>query len=271
MVLNYSDFSPEGNVVDIRSVGRTDRSVPYHHPKGDGFIFEYVISGEECIESPDILINAGIGDLVVIRPEEECVIYRKSRDLSAFSFHISGFMFEAVADVLNIDNVYLAASSFDLFDVFLKLHSMYDRYRAGDGSAGKSLCEAAFSFLLDISSHKSEGHKRDERPTPMSIRNYLDLCICGEVDLDTVGKRFGVTGVHIIRIFRSEFDDTPMQYLKLRRLDKAAELLVSSELSIKDISYLLCFSSTQHFTNLFRDRFGVSPGKYRNTNRKTGV
>jgi len=273
MILNYSDFSPKGNgkIVNINSVGQIDRAVPYHHQKGDGFIFEYVISGEECVESPDILLNAGIGDFIVVRPEEECVIYRKSRDLSAFSLHISGFVLEAIADVLNIDNTYLAPAAFDLLDSFLKITSLYDKYNAGSGVSGKQICEIAVSFLLDIAAHKSEVHIRDQRPTPLGIKNYLDLCICGDVDLEAVGKRFGVTGVHIIRIFRSEFDFTPMQYLKLRRLDKAAELLLESDLSIKDISSLLCFSSTQHFTNLFKEHFGSSPGKFRSLNKKTTV
>ena len=273
MVLNYSDFSPgdSGKITYIHSVGQLDRAVPCHHPKGDGFIFEYVVSGEECIESPDVLVNAGIGDFVVIRPEEECVIYRNGPDLSVFSVHISGFLLEAVADVLNIDNVYRVPSAFDMLDVFLKLKLLYEKYAAGDGSAGKTICETVISFLLDVAAYRSKEHDAETHPTAKGIRDYLDLCICGEVDLEAIGSRFGVTGMHIIRIFRSEYDETPMQYLKLRRLEKAAELLTESRLSIKEISTLLCFSSTQHFTNLFRDHFGSSPGKFRSSGKKRRI
>ena len=100
-----------------------------------------------------------------------------------------------------------------------------------------------------------------------SDRDHLDMCICGDVDLDSLGKKFGISGMHIIRLFRTEYDITPIQYLKLKRLEKSAELLSNTDMSIKDISSLLRFSSTQHFTNLFRERFGISPGKFRDNYR----
>ena len=36
-----------------------------------------------------------------------------------------------------------------------------------------------------------------------------------------------------------------------------------NHMTIKEIAGLLRFSGTQHFTNLFREQFGTSPGKYR--------
>ena len=247
-------------VISVHSCGYSDTSKPRLHEKDSGFIFEYILSGQEVIESPDVLIHAGIGDLIVIRPGNECVLYRSSGDLKTVGLSFSGFVFEAVCDVLGIPDIFCASA--DVFDKLFGIDKVYKRYTCGDGDAGRIICELVFSLLLDAAS-AAKMQDVHIRPSAKAIKDFLDLCLCGDVDLDAVGKKFGITGMHVIRLFRAEYDETPMQYLKLSRLRKSAELLSSTDMSIKDISSLLKFSSTQHITNLFREHFGVSPGRFR--------
>jgi len=251
----------EDPVITVHSAGVSATDSPRHHVTGSGFLFEYVLSGEECIESPNILENAEVGTFVVIHPSEECVIYRKSKKVSAIHIQISGFLLEAVAEVLSLPRVFCGRASSDLLHKFMTLDDLYKKYSAGSGNAGKRLCEIAFSLLLEAAS--AEPANIQLRPTAERIKDYLDLCLCGDVDLDSIGKKFGITGMHVIRLFRNEYDETPMQYLKISRLKKSAEFLKNTNMTIKEISSMLQFSSTQHFTNLFRDHFGISPGKYR--------
>lgn len=260
--MSDSIFSVYGDnsISYVHGVGHTGRSSPFHHPKGSFFVFEYILSGEECVESPDFLIKAGIGDLIVIHPSEECVIYKNKNEVSALYFFISGFVLEAVFEVLALPRISCVPAS--LIEEFLNIGGLYEKYLAGDPNSGKKLCEFAFSLMLHTAA-ANNNNLTNEKPSAEKIKDYLDLCLCGEVDLDSVGKKFGITGMHVIRLFRQKYDYTPMQYLKLKRLEKAASLLSNSNMSIKDISSLLCFSSTQHFTNLFREQFNISPGKYR--------
>lgn len=262
-----SKFLPDGNdrIVTVHYAGYSDTSAPRLHAKDSYFLFEYILSGEEIVESPDYLIRAGIGDLVMVHPAEECVIYREVGEVSAISLQVSGFVLEAVSDVLSLPRT--VKSSADVLNKLLPAESLFQRYTAGDGDAGRQLLELAFSLMLDISSN-NEADLFSGKPSAEKIKTYLDICLCGDVDLDAVGKKFGISGMHVIRLFRTEYDITPMQYLKLRRLEKSGEMLLETDISIKDIASMLQFSSTQHFTNLFREHFGVSPGRYRDKNRQ---
>lgn len=263
--LIFTEDSAE-KIISVHSAGYSAASSPRHHIKGSGFIFEYVISGEECIESPELLVRAGVGSLVIVHPSEECVLYRSAGKLAALQMTVSGFLLEAVSEVLALPRIFSSPHGDPrLLDRFLGFEKLYGSYIAGDGAAGKELCESALSLLLDAAALEHEKSLSDKKPSGKRIKEYLDLCICADVDLDSIGKHFGITGMHVIRLFRAEYDITPMQYLKLARLEKASSLLTSSDMSIKSISSLLRFSSTQHFTNLFRERFGVSPGKYRDS------
>ena len=54
-----------------------------------------------------------------------------------------------------------------------------------------------------------------------------------------------------------------MLYLSNYRLEKSVFLLRNTAMSITEIAYACGFSNTSYFCELFRERYGTSPGKYR--------
>ena len=252
----------ENSIITVYGAGPANTSAPRHHAKGSGFLVEYILSGEECIESPDVLEKAGIGSLIIISPGEECVLYKERGTVSAFNITFSSLLLEAVSDIISLPRIFCKTGTEELLDVFFSLQNLYKEYSAGSAGAAREICEILFSLFLTAASLFSAESKKT-KPSAEKIKEYLHLCICGDTDLDAIGRHFGITGMHVIRLFRNKYDLTPMQYLKIIRLEKAAELLVKTDMSIKNISNMLRFSSTQHFTNFFREHFGIAPGKYR--------
>ena len=49
------------------------------------------------------------------------------------------------------------------------------------------------------------------------------------------------------------------EYIKICRLKKATELLASNRYMIKEISYMVGFSSSSYFAKEFKNQFGISP------------
>lgn len=255
----FSSLS-DNRIISFHSCEYNDYSVPSLHEKDSGFLMGYVLSGEICIEAPEYLITAGIGELFILHPSEECVIYRNKSDVAVITLSVSALMLDAMYDVLLLPRVFVSGT--DELDKFLKAESEYKLYKAGGDFVGRGLTELVISIILDAATAKALA-PRGKKVTAEAVKDHLDLCLCGDTDLDTIGKKFGVTGMHIIRLFKAKYDVTPMYYLKTARLNKAASLLSTSNMTIKEIAGLLRFSGTQHFTNLFREQFGTSPGKYR--------
>lgn len=65
------------------------------------------------------------------------------------------------------------------------------------------------------------------------------------------------------RTFKSTTGQNLLSYLNNVRLEKAVELLKSSDLSIKEIAYWAGFKSVEHFNRLFSALHGTSPGEFR--------
>ena len=53
------------------------------------------------------------------------------------------------------------------------------------------------------------------------------------------------------------------EYITMLRMEKSKEMLWNTDRSITDIAMTMGYSSSQYFSNVFRDYTGMTPGKFR--------
>lgn len=63
--------------------------------------------------------------------------------------------------------------------------------------------------------------------------------------------------------FKQVFDNTVYGYLNDHRIDAARQMVLEGSRSLTEIADTFGYSSIQHFSNSFRKKFGVSPGRMR--------
>ncbi len=96
------------------------------------------------------------------------------------------------------------------------------------------------------------------RAKDLADRRYADPLTV--VDL---ARAAGVSPAHFSREFRRAFGETPHQYLLTRRLERAAALLRTTDLTVADVCAAVGLSSLGSFTTSFRRMFGRTPQAYR--------
>ena len=79
----------------------------------------------------------------------------------------------------------------------------------------------------------------------------------------------GLSLFHFIRAFRSAVGETPHQYLRARRIERAKELLVTTPMPITEICDAIGFQSLGSFSSLFRRLTGETPAEYRARRRRS--
>jgi AraC-like DNA-binding protein len=72
-----------------------------------------------------------------------------------------------------------------------------------------------------------------------------------------------VTPEHLCRLFTASLGRSPVETVRLARLDRAAVLLARSNYAINEIAALCGFASPFHFSRRFREAFGQSPSALR--------
>ncbi len=103
----------------------------------------------------------------------------------------------------------------------------------------------------------------DVRERVVRAREYLDEHLSEDVSLSTLAREVALSPFHLSRLFRQEVGESPHRYLVRRRLDRAARLLISTPLTVTQVSDRVGFGSPAHFAQSFRRRFGVPPSVYR--------
>lgn len=81
----------------------------------------------------------------------------------------------------------------------------------------------------------------------------------------TVEKIASIMGISVSTLYRKVkvlTDLNSVEYIRLARLKKAAELLAERNYRINEISYLVGFTSPSYFATSFQKQFGVSPSQF---------
>ena len=78
-----------------------------------------------------------------------------------------------------------------------------------------------------------------------------------------VASLMGLSLSHFYDLFRKETGTVPATYIRTLRYEKARELLVNSQLSIKEITHLVGFNDVSHFVRDFQKIYGASPVEFR--------
>jgi AraC-like DNA-binding protein len=101
-----------------------------------------------------------------------------------------------------------------------------------------------------------------------SVKAYIDAHLSDpNLSLTAIAKKNGISLRYLHQLFRLT-DMSASEWLRLRRLQQCHDLLTSSlhaARSITEIAYSMGFSSSSHFSNLFRAQFGVRPSAVRSS------
>ncbi len=85
----------------------------------------------------------------------------------------------------------------------------------------------------------------------------------GPLDMEALVRELGMGYSKFRKMFKQVTGQSPNQYHIQLRLDKAKELLSTTNLNVTEVAYQLGFDSVFYFSRLFRKKNGVSPKSYR--------
>ena len=88
-----------------------------------------------------------------------------------------------------------------------------------------------------------------------------------DLSVETISQEIGLSRSQLQRKLKQLTQQNPSDYIRITRLRHAAWLLASKNLSISEISYVTGFSSLSHFSNCFKEFYGMSPSHYMEIHR----
>ena len=72
----------------------------------------------------------------------------------------------------------------------------------------------------------------------------------------------GISRVHLNRKMKDRYGVSPNNFIRSYRLKQAAYLLINNNVNVSEVAYRVGFSSHSHFSNTFREYFGMTPKEF---------
>lgn len=83
-----------------------------------------------------------------------------------------------------------------------------------------------------------------------------------DLNVEMLAMGVGMSRVHMHRKLKELTNMSARDFIKSIRLKQAAELITNQKLTVSEVAYALGFSNLSHFSNTFREFYGMSPKEY---------
>jgi AraC family transcriptional regulator len=189
-------------------------------------------------------------------------VYLTTDELTTVSREMFGREIEDVElhDSLDIENpdIYRTAMSF--------------AREAGTCAAGNELLVSSLACQLSVQVLRRHAQLRftDDAlaarlgPRELSrVRDYASSHLHEPITLDDLAREVSLSKHHFARRFREAMSCSPYEYVLALRVERAADLIKHTRLPLADIARRCGFADQSHLTRHFRQRKGVTPGRFR--------
>lgn len=200
------------------------------------------------------------GDLRLLKPGQT-VNSVKFGDVLVLHFKVSdnrkNGLIESLPSIHHFENLDVKIYC-DLFDRMLSEYV--------DGSeVSQMLLKSRFYDLLAFVFKSAKQNRGDKKESEYieKAKDYINKNYALPLTLQSISASVNLHPNYFHKIFKNSLGITPREYLTKIRLNSAKSLLLSTVLSVEEISLKCGFDSASYFIKLFKKEYAITPALYR--------
>lgn len=116
--------------------------------------------------------------------------------------------------------------------------------------------------IIDNSASEEIRVPTTQSPLSHQIRMYVDSQPIETLSTPGVAKAFNISESYCARVFKQTFDCSLTTYLIQKKIGEAQTLLLTTDLSIKEIGEKVGYPNQSYFSKIFTQTVGTSPLRY---------
>lgn len=251
--LKYSDEFYEKNDPELDG--------PHIH---DFFEIYINVSGNVSFLVNSEIYGISSGDMLILNPNDvHYCIYNESCKHENYCLWVDAYNNAELYNYfksLNIPKIYR-------FEAVVKENLLSDLEAYRSACIKNDEFNKALLFLKILkypNDYENEGNKT-EHNIPRVLRQALDIIDSDFTEISHISEilpSLYISHSTLDRLFAEHIHLSPKRFLEYKKLS-FAEKLLSSDMSINEISYKAGFTDCSHFISAFKKQFGTTPHKYR--------
>ena len=122
-----------------------------------------------------------------------------------------------------------------------------------------------YGIYYECLASQSRPYVKDSGQWKRLITYILEHYSDPNLSIKDIAEATDMSEAGVRRIFKIKRNTTPVKYLNTLRMEKAKNLLETSNLTVADISAATGFTDPFYFSRIFKKHYGLSPDHYRKT------
>ncbi len=102
----------------------------------------------------------------------------------------------------------------------------------------------------------------DEKFIEKAVKYVSDNLDSPKLSVEDLSDHIGMSRVNLYKKIKQITGKTPIEFIRIIRLKRAAQLLRESQLNVSEIAYRTGFNSPKVFSKYFKEEFGILPSVY---------
>lgn len=105
--------------------------------------------------------------------------------------------------------------------------------------------------------------QEDDTDAVSQVIDYIMQHLFEDMSVNDVAASVNLSASHLSRLFKIRTGFSPHEFITLRRIDAAKELLLTTKLSVKQIAFRVGYHSEANFITSFSSKTGITPAVFR--------
>lgn len=102
----------------------------------------------------------------------------------------------------------------------------------------------------------------DEKLIAQAVKYVEENIERSDLSVEELSRELGMSRVHLYKKLLSISGKTPIEFIRVIRLKRAAQLLRESQQNVSEIAFQVGFNNPKYFTKYFKEEYGMLPSVY---------
>lgn len=146
--------------------------------------------------------------------------------------------------------------------IFKKINAYYDSALEQDMLLLQSKILELIYTLCDHTSKQAVSTKSNNKEMIEKVISLIKSDLSADFSLEEVAKYTSFSPIHFHNCFKRSTGKTLREFVEEQRIRKAANLLISTDLTLAEIAFECGFSSQSYFSYVFKRKMKMTPREY---------
>ncbi len=146
-----------------------------------------------------------------------------------------------------------SARSFDYMDISRKLMTF----------SGEQLIDYAYQTFVFLANYTRPQNSIDyTNHIVKATREYLESHYSDDISLEAMAEHVNISPQYFSKLIKKTTGFNFIDWLSMLRVKKAKELLTNSNLTVKEVCFMVGYKDPNYFSRIFKKRIGLTPSEY---------